>query len=156
MAWDTKRGQILEALMARVRAMTIADGYHYDVKATSVTCEPLNILLVPGPELPFFLVELSPGNRNYWPANQIEVFSRFVVTWRVDTAGTNPLRKMQAGENMIGDLERTFEADITLGGLAFDLRMDEPDGPIVGLGSDPKAVGLVELVAHHHREYGLP
>ncbi len=156
MSWDTKRGQILDALMTRVKAMSIATGYHYDVQDSSVQCEPVNILLIPGTALPFFLVELSPGNREYQNANQVEIFNRFVVTYRVDVAGTDPQRKVQAGENLLGDLERTFQVDITLGGLVFDLRMEEPDGPMVGLGSDTKVVGLVELVAHHHREYGLP
>jgi hypothetical protein len=102
-------------------------------------------------------VELSTGgNRDFHAANQLEIVTRFVITGRVDSPGTDPLRKVMAGENLLGDLERVIEADLTLGGKVFDLRMLEPDGPLVGLGADNRCVVLAEIEAHWHREYGLP
>lgn len=157
MAIDTKRGQIWEALVARLKTMTVAGGYHWNVLPTSVVATPENILLIPVNALPFFVVELSAGNsREYHAANQIEPIVRFVITARMDATGNDPMRKPTIGEHLVGDIEKVLEADITLGGLVHDLRMVEPDGPLMGGGADQRVLTLVELEAHFHREYGMP
>lgn len=156
MTFDTKRGQILGAILTRVRSMTVAGGYHFDVKAESVTSDPINVLTVPDPSLPFFLVEISPSSREFQPANRIKIKTRLLITFRAMANGTDPTRKTMLGENLYGDLEKAIGADITLGGLVIDTRLQEPDGPMVGMGANNNVFGLAELETTHIREYGIP
>jgi len=156
MPWDTHDGQILAAIAAKLRTMTVAGGYHYDVKATSVVTELVNILTIPETELPFFMVEPTPGGiRDWQPANQIEVILPVLITGRVMANGTASDRKFQAGLNLLGDVERALTQDITLGGLLFDLRV-QPAEPLVGLGNDNQVVVMPEVLCHCHRTYGVP
>lgn len=156
MSWDTRDGQVLNALAAKLRAMTIAGGYHYDVKPTSVVTELVNILTVPETELPFFMVEPTPGGMRDWhPANELEVIFPVLITARVMANGTASDRKFQAGLNLLGDLERALTQDITLGGLLFDLRV-QPAEPLVGLGNDNQVLVMPEVLCHYHRTYGVP
>lgn len=156
MAFDTQRGAILAAIMGRLRTIRKVNGHHVDVKPSSVVCDAVNPFTVPPSELPLFVVEISPSSREYHPANQLDLLTRFVVTGRILVDGTSPARKTEAGENLIGDLERALEGDTTLGGLVSDLRMLEPDGPLMGMGQANNVFVVVELEAHYTREYGLP
>jgi hypothetical protein len=156
MAFDTQRGKVLAALIARFQAMTIAGGYHYDVQAASVVSDPVNILTVPDPLLPFFLVEPSPSSRVYWPAMRTKIDAHFLVTARVLANGTSPTRKVEAGENLIGDVEKAIATDITLGGLVIDARLQEPDGPMVGMGTNNNVFVLLDILTIYTRVYGAP
>ena len=156
MAFDYLRGKVLAALIARFQAMTIAGAYHYDVKATSVVSDPVNILTIPESELPFFLVEPSPSSREFWAGMRLKVEAHFLVTARVMANGLDPLRKVQAGENLLGDLETAIGVDITLGGLVRDVRLQEPDGPMVGMGTNNNVFVLADLAAIYTRTYGAP
>lgn len=157
MAFDSQRGKVLAALIARFQAMTVAGGYHYDVQADSVVSDPVNILTVPEPLLPFFLVEPSPSSRTYWPAMRLKIEAHFLVTARVmANDGTSPTRKVEAGENLIADVERAIGQDITLGGLVIDARLQEPDGPMVGLGTNNNVFVLVDIATMYTRTYGAP
>jgi hypothetical protein len=157
MGWDSKRGQVLERVVDRLKAITIAGGYHYTVKPGSVVTDPTNLFNVAETELPFTVVEPSNrGDRDYHPANQLEEWFRVLLTTRLSAPGTDPHRKVQAGENWLMDLERTLTVDITLGGLLFDLRLMAPDAAAVGLGTNHTVIVLQEVECHFHRTYGAP
>src|SRR4051812_14763498 len=141
MAWDTLRGRVIAALVARLQTMTVLNGYHWDTKATSVVTDVANIVTVPDTELPFHLLEpAKPSQRQYDQANQLQEWMALVITTRLSAPGTDVHRKTQAGENMIGGLEKALTADITLGGLLFDLRIGPPDPPMMGLGNNNNVV----------------
>lgn len=157
MSWDSKRGRIVEAVVNRLKAMTVAGGYHWDIKATSVYSDPVNLLNVPEPELPALSVEPSAGSRyEFHPANQMEDYFVLLITGRVTANGLAVERKHQAAENLLMDLEKTLTVDITLGGLLFDLRLRSPEPPLAEMGNGNNVIVLQELECHHHRTYGAP
>lgn len=156
MSFDSVRGKVLAALIARFQAMTVAGGYHYDIQAASVVSDPVNILTVPAALLPFILVEPSPSTRVYQPASLVMIDAEFLVTFRLMADGTDPTRKAQAGENFFQDLERAIASNFTLGGLVIDTRVQEPDGPMVGMGDNNNVFGILKLKTQYIRPYGTP
>lgn len=156
MSWDSKRGQILTAIADRLRTMTVAGGYHWTVKAEGVKTDPENILTVPETELPVFLVEFARGQREFNAANQLESFVTVLITARAAASGLDPVRKVQLGENLLADIEKALTVDITLGGLLFDLRVQEPDPTFAGFGNVNTVIVLQEVECHWHRTYGAP
>jgi hypothetical protein len=156
MAFDTQRGLILAALMTRVRAIQVASGYHFTVAADSVTCDPVNVITVPEPLLPFVLVEISPSQRQFQPANLVKIETHVLLTGRLMANGISPTRKTEAGEAFLADIEKSLTVDITLGGLVIDTRMQEPDGPMVGLGANNNVFVVVDVMTKHIRRYGAP
>ena len=154
--FDTLRGQTLEAIADRLKAMTVAGGYHWTVKATSVHLDPINLLALPETELPAFLVETSDNVREFMPANCLEDEFDVLITGVVHANGTEVDRKTKAGENFIGDIEKTLCIDITLGGLLFDLRVVKADPVLAGIGTQNKVVVMVIVRCSQHREHGLP
>ncbi len=157
MAFDTKRGQVLSAIVARLQTMTVAGGYHWTIKATSVKVDPENLLLVPETELPVLLVETMPNDeREFQPANELEDTFGVLITGRVTANGLTVDRKTQAGENLCGDLEKVLCVDITLGGLLFDLRVVKADPMMAGFGNNNNVIVMVELSCHQYRQHGAP
>ena len=156
MAFDTQRGLILAALMNRVRAIQTVAGYHFDVKSDSVVSDPVNIITLPDPLLPFFLVEISPSQRQFQPANRIRIDVNFLITGRAMADGTSATRKTEMGEDLFADLEKTIAADPTLGGQVIDTRMQEPDGPIVGMGTNNNVFVVATVQSSYLRVYGSP
>lgn len=156
MAFDTQRGLILAALMDRIRAIQTSAGYHVDVKSDSVVSDPVNVLTIPDPLLPFFLVEISPSSRQFQPANRIQIEAHFLITGRAMATGTSATRKTELGEGLFADLEKTIAADPTLGGLVIDTRVQEPDGPIVGMGANNNVFVVLDVQTTHIRVYGAP
>lgn len=154
--FDTLRGQAIEALAARLKAMTTAGGYHWTVKAASVKLDPENLLALPETEYPAFLVEASDNVRDFLPANCLDDEFDVLVTGIVAANGVAVDRKTKAGENLIGDIERTLCVDITLGGLLFDLRVVKADPVLAGIGTQNKVVVMVVVRCSQHREHGLP
>ncbi|HVL65724.1 MAG TPA: hypothetical protein VM364_00550 [Vicinamibacterales bacterium] len=156
MIFDTKRGKALKAIADRLRAMTVATGYHWDVRPGSVYTDPVNLLAISGTEAPLFLVELSENSREFLPANELEDEFDVLITGLVEAPGTAPDRKVIAGENLIGDVERTLCVDVTLGGQLFDLRVVHADPPLAGMGTQSKVVVLVTVRCSQHRQHGAP
>lgn len=156
MAFDSVRGKVLAALLARFQAMTIAGGYHYDIPAGSVVSDPVNLLTVPEAVLPFTLVEVSPGQRTYQPANLVMVDAEFLITGRVMAHGTDPTRKAQAGENLLADYEKAIASEFTLGGLVIDARVSEPQPPMVGMGTNDNVFVLATVKTRYIRPYAVP
>jgi hypothetical protein len=152
----TQRGLILEALVARLKTIRTAAGYSYDVSDQAVVSDPVNPITWPVGMLPLLLVEISPSSRAFQPANRIRIETRFLITGRALAGGSEPDRKTKAGENLIGDIETAIGTDITLGGRVIDTRLQEPDGPMVGMGTNNNVFVLLEAVTTHIREYGRP
>jgi len=154
--FDTKRGDTLEAIATRLKAMTVAGGYHWTVKATSVHLDPVNLLALPETEYPAMLAEISDNTRDFLPANCLVDEFDVLITGIVAANGVEVDRKTKAGENFIGDIEKTVCVDITLSGLLFDLRVVKADPVLTGIGSQNKVVVMVIVRCSQHREHGLP
>ena len=154
---DSIRGKVLDNLCVALRAMTVAAGYHWDVAATSVQTDPVNVLGVPASRRPFFLVEPSPDSRRvYEPANQLEETFHVLITAVVDAEEDGgPDRKVAAGEALAMDLEKALTVDIERGGFCHDTRLDAPR-IIAGLGTDGTVAVEQPLRCPLHRDYGSP
>ena len=104
--FDTLRGQTLEAIADRLKAMTVAGGYHWTVKATSVHLDPINLLALPETELPAFLVEPS-HSRGQGPNKRTEKFDVYVEVIGNSTLGGGAT----AGQEIRKDVPYLIECD---------------------------------------------
>jgi hypothetical protein len=162
---DTQYGKVLAALVARVRAIAVSTGYHVTVKPESVVSDPANPFNVNDADCPWFLVEPNKGGRREWhPAYEVEDHFPVLITGRLLATGTDPFRKMALALNAYGDLEKALTrdpatqlTDVTLGGLAIDVRVQplEPP-PIPGFGDDQNVFILLDVDVHYTRQYGTP
>lgn len=150
------RGAVLDNVCVALRAVTVAGGYRWDVRAESVQTDPMNPLTVPLDKLPFFLVEAAPtGQREFQPANALKEYFRLVITAVAMAEGLAADRKTAVGEALAADVERALCVDIERGGLCSDTRVLVPE-IIVGLGTDNKVVLVQEIECRIHRDHGAP
>jgi hypothetical protein len=158
--------RILEALQRRFReAIRVSRDFHFEPKASSVSLDPQEILLIPDTELPFYLLQPEPeGEVKYYPAYQKREVMSVSVTARVDVPdGSVPNAKLRAFKKLEADIERAIcdedpslsEPGVGLGGLCVDIRMRTARA-FVGLGSDPIVICQVVLDIPFHGRYGLP
>lgn len=155
---DSTRLQILKAIQALLQGMTGA-AYHYPTTvADMVTIDPtVNALTHTAvPDQPLYIVEPTPeGTRTFWPAMQLVNEFRGTITVRKDISDVvDPLARATVWENLAADIEVALSADVTLGGLVYDVRLLEP-APFVGVGS-PVVILVQPWEARLHRTYGAP
>jgi hypothetical protein len=155
-SWDSKRGAVLAAIVAKLQAMTLVGGYHFDVKAGSVVTDLTNIITVSETELPFFMAEFGKGSREFDSAREIQEWFPVLITARAIANGLDVHRKTQLSEYLVMDIEKALTTDITLGGKLFDLRIQAPDAPMMGLGNNNNVIVLVDVQCHLFRTYGAP
>lgn len=139
-----------------LRAMSIATGYGWDVKANSVVLDADNIFDKADTRLPFFIVEPSDdGNRTFEPAMQLDDDFVAVITARVDAKGDDPNRRNTIGLQLAADIEKALTVDIERNGLATDTRLRKPQ--IFTSMSGEQAVIVVQRISMKiNRTYGVP
>lgn len=155
---DSQRLSALKGLQTRMRAISVADGYHYTVKSTSVALDRIDLATVSPTALPFFCIfSPTPSARKKEAARRVQEIVTVTIYARVDANGTSDDRKTIAAENLIADIEMALAADLNLGGVAVDVWMGSPAESAIALGND-NAIGLeipVE-VRLQSRVYGAP
>ena len=153
------RQQTLEAIQTKLRAINGNPTYFSTVKSTSVVLDPgVNMFTVPSTELPFFIVEPTPeGSKFYMPAMRMQHRFQVVITARNDApGGTSTSRKMETWERLIADIEVAMTRDVTLGGIAADVRLTEAT-PGFDLNAQASTIIVVQpLNVLLVREYGKP
>lgn len=150
-------------IQAALQAMTVAGGYVYAPKPTSVSFEPREILLVPETELPYFHIvfpDVTGGARRYFPADQLRDSIPGIIIARVDVADPQVEgAKLEAAVNLSADLERALatrsDREPWHGGAAQDCRVARPLHGY-GLGADPIVIVRQPFVVTTHRGYGRP
>lgn len=155
---DPYRQQAIEAIATKLRAINGNPLYFNTVKSTSVATDPVvNPLTAPPTEAPYFWVEPTDlGSRLYMPAMRLKNNFQVVVTavnYAVGPAHTRS--KMETWEQLIADIEVALTRDITLGGIAVDVRLLEPT-PGFDLGASPIITVLQPVVVNLIRSYGQP
>jgi hypothetical protein len=154
---DSRRLAVLKAIKAVLEGISGA-GYNYPVAAAQhVSTDPTNLLVAAAPgNSPLYVVEPDPnGRRDFHPAMQVVEFVRGTITGRRDVGDVlDPNARAAAWEGMAADVEKALAADVTLGGLLYDLRLMPPQ-PFVGVGS-PIVMVVVPFEARLHRTYGEP
>lgn len=154
---DSRRVDILQAMLVVVQGMTSADAYAYPlVDPDQATTDPTrNVLTWPAANLPVWVLEVTPeGNKDYHPGNQVRETLVVNVVARGQAADVTGNGRMEAWEALAADLERAFAADTTLGGLVYDLRLKVPTVYAGVGGSDVVVVQPVEM--RTHRRFGQP
>jgi hypothetical protein len=153
---DPRELQLLQSLQSALRAMTVAGGYRFDVKTTSVVLDADNIFDVPDTALPFFIVEpTDDGDRQFEPAMQLEDEFIATVTCRHDAKGLDPDRRNTLGLQLAGDLEKAFTVDVERGGLATDTRLRKPQ-IFTSVSGDQPVIVVVRVAMKLFRTYGDP
>ncbi len=153
---DSQRLAIRKDLQASLQAMTLAGGYHWDVKPTSVVRDPVNLELVSPTETPFFVLgETEPVKREFFPALQLEDQILVMLYGRVDGFGQDA--KDDAFENVIADIEKALNVDIKRGGHASDTRLRQPFASATGLQNQTMVIFAQPIeVRLEMRTYGQP
>ena len=159
---DPLRVQVLEAVQTKLRAINGNPTYFNTVKSASVVLDPglgPNMLLVPSTELPYMIVEVMPsGSKFYMPSMRMKEDFQIAVIARNDTpasASTNLGRRMDTWEQLIADIEVALTRDITLGGLAVDVRLLTPT-PAFDMAASSTIVVVQPVAIKLIREYGKP
>lgn len=88
-------------------------GYHYTVRASSVTLDPVALATKSSTETPFFVAghRIEPVERTYHGISRVPVVVEtwnIVVEARVDAPGTDMARKVTAVQNLCADVEKAI------------------------------------------------
>lgn len=159
MTTDTNAKAILANLTTTLRGMTIAGGYHWDVKASSVVNDPVVLETVSPTELPFFYVSFAGGDgrRDYQMNRILKERIAFIIVGRMPNAnGLADDRKLETYANGVADLEKAIAVDISRGGHAIDTQLAQPDEPLVGIGQQNMVIVVQRLTVLTRRTYGKP
>ena len=156
MATTSQRQLIIEALQDKLQAITGSD-YHYPLtSAAQVTVDPGMQILGPVlSDLPIYVIETTPdGTKQYLAASQLLEVMRVNIHARHDADPVNPSSKLSVFENLKSDMERALAVDITLGGLAVDVRLFTA-AEFVGMGQ-PIVIVTQPVEIRLYRAYGSP
>lgn len=118
--------QIVLNLQTALRAIAVADGYHYTVAAAAVKLDPnqsVETLVAPDGLRPFLVLEPLPERWEYQPANQLQMTLPVLIHWLQDSDPTADTSRLQTYLRGCADVERAIAQDITRGGLAVDTRI---------------------------------
>lgn len=153
---DPRELQLLQSLQTALRAMTVAGGYLFTVKSTSVVLDADNIFDVSDTELPFFIVEpTDDGSRSFEPALQLEDEFVATITARYDAKGADPDRRNSLGLRLAGEIEKALTVDIERDGLAADTRLRKPQ-IFTSLSGEQPVIVVQRVAMKLFRTYGDP
>ena len=148
---------IQQSLATAIRAMTVAGGYTYNVQATSVMLDPVNLETLSPAMLPAFYVHIdSPGERGFLSPMRVKDRLNFTVVARADATGLAFDRKHTTFAALVADLEKALTVDITRGGLATDTKLGQPEAPLMQLGNGNIVVVVQPVSVLTYRVYGQP
>lgn len=151
---DPIESRAIDHLLATLQAWSIADGYRFDVKPSSVTEVLTEILLVPETELPFVLLQPSGGNRR-WVEKPDGIRDDVAVDLIARLAVFDPTQRRAQGLRFAADLEQLLAVDPSRGGLMFDTTLDRPR-LMYGIGEDPTVILQHRITMPLYRTYAQP
>jgi hypothetical protein len=153
--------QLLTHLRDALAAITIGEGYHYDVRGTAVKLDPnhdvddlIGVEGGPPPPRPFVLIELTSDAWTHMPSMRARIEVRATIHWVHDSDPTRDADRIQTYLRGCADVERAILVDLTRGGLATDTRIlrrtfeTSVDSSLVW--------GAIEIVMPTIRTFGEP
>lgn len=153
---DPRELKILQDLQATLRMISVADGYGWNVKPSSVVLDPVNIFDLPDTALPFFIVEpTDDGDRDFHPAYQLTDDFVFVITARIDIKGDDPNARIIVGSRLYADIEKVLTVDIERSGLASDTRLRKP-AIFTSMSGDQSVIVVQRGSCKLYRTFGEP
>jgi hypothetical protein len=141
-------------LIATLQGISVATGYNFDIKATSVTEELQEVLLVAQSELPFILLQLGDGTRK-WVEKPDGIRDDLVVDMVARLDEPNPLERRAQALRFAADLERALNVDPSRGGIMFDTVLNRPR-LMFGITDDPTVIIQNQITMPVYRTYGAP
>lgn len=135
-----------------LRAVTVGDGYHYDVRGTAVKLNPdveVEALVEEDAPRPWVTLEVTPEEWTFQPSNLVKLAMPVRVHWfhEADEGDEDLLLMCYRGYS---DIERAVTRDITRGGLATDTRITSR----VAVAQGRSAWVAVDLLIGLIRTYG--
>lgn len=150
--------QLVLAVQTALEAITVAGGYHYTVPADAVKLDidaGAEDFLREGGAWPVLAIEVQPDEEwDYGKADQLVAKLRLAIHWFGVSDLTDDASRMQTYFRACADIERALNADLTLGGLATDIRVLRREPAYDERGSRVWAEITVEI--RHYRAYGAP
>jgi hypothetical protein len=147
---------VVKNLQTALQAIAVANGYHYDLAALSVKLDPnqdVETLLGAEKKRPFVLLELTPDEFEYSPANLVTVRMPATIHAVNDSDTSADDSWLQTYLRLCADVERAIAGDISRGGRAIDTRITSRDFRTFG-GSQVWAIVNTRISVR--RTYGSP
>ena len=118
------------ALTEALAGIRVDAGYHTTVR--TVTTDPLQLEALPAPLTPAIVVafneELTAREADSMPDRDNETFV-FSLLSRVDDTGLDSVSRIRTYAHLRDDLFRAVRADVTCGGVAWDVAIRGVSGP---------------------------
>jgi hypothetical protein len=154
--------RIVKDLQTALRAISVANGYFYDVASIAVKNDPnsaANALKAPGAPRPLLLIQVDPERREYQPAGELRMVLPLVINWVQESDATDDDSRMRTFFRGCADVEKAIAPDDggpgrSRGGLAIDttivrcINNDDIDGSQVW--------AQIEVEIPLFRQYGRP
>lgn len=137
---------ILLSLQSALQGISIAGGYTFDVKASSVDLDPRDLTAVPLTETPFFVLADGKLRTEGGTSRPVSVKSYIDVTLfaRVD-ATTDKDAKTTAAWQLYADIEKALLVDPQRGGLALFTYPDYENQTAFYYGPPSQTFALLEI-----------
>lgn len=166
MAPNPHEFRVFKALQAAMAAISVANGYHYNVEGVAVKLDPdqgVEELLAEHAPRPFVILEARAEDWDYnYGANQVVLTLPVWVHWvheptRSDdqALGEPAIRddddRMKWYWQGCADVEKAIGADPGLGGTASSIRITRRR-----MHEDARIWAVIETVIRLHRTFGVP
>ncbi len=149
--------EIVLNLQAALLAISVAGGFHYDVKASAVKLDPnnaVNALVAPDGPRPFVLIEVKGDSWTFSPASRMALVLPVTIHWVSDTIPGDDADKLRTYFRGCADVERAIASDKGRGGFAYETRItkrtpEQFDGR-------SQVWAAIDVDIKTHRVYGQP
>lgn len=149
--------RIILDVQTALRAIAVANGYHFDLAALAVKLDPdqaVESLLVPDGPRPFILIEVHPDSWSYSPANRVTQVLSLTIHWVSESDGAQDESRLITFFRGCADVERAIAKDVGRSFLATDTRITKRTYNTAGGGTQVWAAIDVEITTR--RVYGQP
>jgi hypothetical protein len=151
---------VLSDVLDALASITTANGYHFDVKATSIGGDPAALGAANVTDLPVILVVDPKLDRSFDPSGRCRDVLTFDLYMRADVVAADTSAKLDLWTQMVADIETALAGTddrLQRNGLALDTRLESVDAPGMALAST-RAVLLRQPVSIRlqPRTYGQP
>lgn len=118
--------QIVQNVQAVLQAISVANGYFYDVRGTGVKLNPdydVEALVAEDAARPWITLEVTPEGWTFQPSNRVTLEMPMRVHWFNDDDQCSDEDLLRMCYRAYSDIEKAVSADHSRGGLAVDTRI---------------------------------
>jgi hypothetical protein len=156
----SRLADVLSDVLDALAGITTANGYHLDVKATSISGDPAALGTANATDLPVICLIDPKLTRSFDPSGRCRDVLTFDLYMRADVVSADTSAKLDLWAQMVADVETALVGSddrVQRNGLALDTRLESVDVPGMAINAS-RAVLLRQPVVIHlqPRTYGLP